>query len=83
MSETNDKTTGAPRSLYGLVGLLESAQKLNEIVEGVSSRRWAADNGFRLKDTSEWCEFYVSLKRAEREQANATGERPETRSEDA
>lgn len=40
--------------------LKESAQKLNEIVEGVRAERWAAD-GRRLKDTPEWCGFYVAL----------------------
>jgi hypothetical protein len=40
--------------------LLTAAKKLNEIVEGTRNERWAAD-GKRLKDTPEWCAFYVAL----------------------
>lgn len=55
--------------------LRESADKLNEIVEGIRNKRWAAD-GMRLKDTPEWCAFYCALKRAA-ESANAGAQRPE------
>lgn len=47
-----------------LIKLQKSAAALNEIVEGVRSERWAA-RGVRLKDTPEWTDFYVKLKRAE------------------
>jgi len=36
---------------------------LIEIVEGVSSERWNVD-GFRLKDTPEWVEFYVTVRKS-------------------
>ena len=48
-----------------LLDLLASANQLNEIVEGVRETRWAFDD-MRLKDTKEWCDFYVKLKRAAR-----------------
>jgi len=43
--------------------LVDAANRLNEIVEGVTSVRWSFKNS-RLKDTEEWCEFYVALNRA-------------------
>jgi hypothetical protein len=46
-----------------LSNLLNSAIRLNEIVEGGRGSRWEFD-GLRLKDTNEWCDFYVKLKRA-------------------
>lgn len=43
--------------------LIKAALELNEIVEGVRSERWVSDKtGRRLKDTKEWCEFYLALK---------------------
>jgi hypothetical protein len=46
-----------------LLDLLDSATRLNVIVEGVREKRWAFD-GYRFKDTAEWCDFYVKLQRA-------------------
>ena len=51
----------SPIALQGLVRLLDSATRLNEIVEGVRNERWEA-NGQRLKATPEWCDFYCKLK---------------------
>ena len=47
-----------------LLDLLASATRLNEIVEGVRSERWVGDTRRRLKDTPEWCDFYVKTRRA-------------------
>lgn len=47
-----------------LTALLGAAQNLNIIVEGVRNERWAS-KGVRLKDTREWVEFYLALKRVE------------------
>lgn len=46
--------------------LREASCNLVNLVEGVGSVRWAY-NGFRLKDTEEWCEFYVASNRAKEE----------------
>ena len=43
-----------------LLALIEAANNLNSIVEGIPSVRWAYD-GRRLKDTKEWCAFYCAL----------------------
>ena len=40
--------------------LLEASKALREIVEGVTSERWASA-GRRLKDAKAWCAFYVAL----------------------
>ena len=39
---------------------------LIEIVEGVRNQDWHC-NGHRLKDTPEWCAFYVSVRRTIKE----------------
>lgn len=36
--------------------------ELIEIVEGVRNERWSS-NGVRLKDTPEWCNLYVAVRR--------------------
>lgn len=51
--------------------LLKSCKALVEIVEGVRSERWNSD-GFRLKDTKEWCDFYVKFNRSEEPQLQTT-----------
>jgi len=43
----------------------EAGDALMEIVEGARSERWNV-NGFRLKDTPEWVQFYVSFRKAKR-----------------
>ena len=43
--------------------MLPEAKNLVEIVEGVRCVRWN-NNGFRLKDTPEWCAFYVAFNKA-------------------
>jgi hypothetical protein len=45
--------------------LEETGDALMEIVEGARSERWNV-NGFRLKDTPEWVQFYVSFRKAKR-----------------
>ena len=40
--------------------LADAAEKLIEIVEGVTSERWVGERGQRLKDTSAWVEFYCA-----------------------
>jgi hypothetical protein len=45
--------------------LRTASERLNEVVEGVASRRWGHE-GRRLKDTPEWCNFYVVVTRTKR-----------------
>jgi hypothetical protein len=45
--------------------LEEAGDALMEIVEGARSERWNV-NGFRLKDTPEWVQIYVSFRKAKR-----------------
>ena len=40
--------------------LADAAEKLIEIVEGVTSERWVGERGQRLKDTTAWVEFYCA-----------------------
>jgi hypothetical protein len=40
--------------------VLRCCGDLIEIVEGVQNKRWMDERGFRLKDTKEWCAFYVA-----------------------
>jgi hypothetical protein len=52
--------------------LIDSAEDLLEIVEGVRCQDWRARGGSfglgpRFKDTPEWVTFYVALKRVLRE----------------
>lgn len=42
--------------------LKKKCADLIKIVEGVGSSRWASPSGRRLKDTHEWCAFYVSAR---------------------
>jgi hypothetical protein len=52
---------------YELQNRIRQLEKVSasliEIVEGVSSERWNVD-GFRLKDTTEWVEFYVTVRKS-------------------
>lgn len=57
-----------------MASVVEAAIQLNEIVEGVRNNQWVA-GGLRLKDTPEWCAFYVSLNR-EIEQSNDQAQAP-------
>jgi hypothetical protein len=48
--------------------LIDSAEDLMEIVEGVRCQEWLSrSNGFRLKDTPEWASFFVAVKNVLRE----------------
>lgn len=49
--------------------LKKQADELNNIVEGVRYRDWRDERGMRLKDTKEWCAFYVALCKCEKEGA--------------
>lgn len=50
--------------------LLEAAERLVDIVEGVRSPNhpWRSKSrlGERLKDTPEWCKFYVEFNKAKK-----------------
>jgi len=59
MQPVKEKRRQPPPSKQEL--LLAAASKLNEIVEGVTSERWQNERGQRLKDTTEWAEFYCAL----------------------
>jgi hypothetical protein len=45
--------------------LINSISDLMEIVEGVRNERWQDERGRRLKDTREWCAFYVAFRNYE------------------
>lgn len=49
---------------HPLIDLVNAAKDLVEAVEGPRSVRWASPSGFRLKDTGEWCVFYVAVQKA-------------------
>ena len=42
--------------------LRAAAYNLLNLVEGVGCERWQNANGFRLKDTQQWVEFYIATK---------------------
>lgn len=50
--------------------VINAANWLNEMVEGISGAiehgTWRDEKGRRLKDTPQWVQFYVSLKRVGR-----------------
>lgn len=58
---------GTNKTNYELQNRIRQLEKVSasliEIVEGVSSERWNVD-GFRLKDTPEWVEFYVTVRKS-------------------
>jgi hypothetical protein len=58
---------GINKTNYELQNRIRQLEKVSasliEIVEGVSSERWNVD-GFRLKDTTEWVEFYVTVRKS-------------------
>lgn len=54
VDEGSPSLDSALRELHG------ATEALMEIVEGVRSQRWVGDFGGRLKDTPEWCRFYVA-----------------------
>jgi hypothetical protein len=57
----NTLKDGGPVTRSGaLLKLINAANDLNSIVEGVPSVRWA-NGSMRLKDTREWCAFYCAL----------------------
>ena len=66
MPNENQKTSveSALRELHG------ATEELMQIVEGVRSQRWVGDLGGRLKDTPEWCRFYVARCAVNRAQEN-------------
>jgi hypothetical protein len=48
--------------------LIDSAEDLMQIVEGVRCQEWrSASTDMRLKDTMEWVKFYVAVKNVLRE----------------
>ena len=58
---------GINKTNYELQNRIRQLEKVSasliEIDEGVSSERWNVD-GFRLKDTPEWVEFYVTVRKS-------------------
>lgn len=54
---TND---GGPERSAAVRRLIERANNLNSIVEGIQSVRWAYGR-CRFKDSREWCQFYSAL----------------------
>lgn len=61
-----DKLDGERKHYQDRINRLEeTGDALMEIVEGARSKRWNV-NGFRLKDTPEWVQFYVSFRKAKR-----------------
>lgn len=64
MSKKTKQTSELPATAAvhssALLALIEAANNLNSIVEGIPSVRWAHD-GRRLKDSKEWCAFYCAL----------------------
>ena len=58
---------GINKTNYELQNRIRQLEKVSAslivIVEGVSSERWNVD-GFRLKDTPEWVEFYVTVRKS-------------------
>ena len=58
---------GINKKNYELQNRIRQLEKVSasliEIVEGVSRERWNVD-GFRLKDTTEWVEFYVTVRKS-------------------
>lgn len=71
----------AKAELASLRKLENAARDLNQIVEGVKNERWASD-GRRLKDTPEWCAFYVALANFKMPSPNAKISQPEKNHED-
>lgn len=55
--------------------LMRVCQGMIDIVERVGCKDWRDQHGRRLKDTKEWVEFYVTVKRAA-EQVNAEVPKP-------
>ena len=51
--------------------LADAAEKLIEIVEGVTSERWVGERGQRLKDTTAWVKFYCAYSPIRDAKANA------------
>tara|TARA_R110000772_G_C13310276_1_gene440168 strand:+ start:17533 stop:17709 length:177 start_codon:yes stop_codon:yes gene_type:complete len=41
--------------------LVRTSNNLKNLVEGPDWLDWRDKNGRRLKDTNEWCQFYVAL----------------------
>ena len=61
------KCNGMEITSTDLLSLVSAANDLKEIVDGAQSKRWATDCGPRLRDTPEWCKFYTTLARVNRD----------------
>lgn len=44
-----------------VIRMLDKSRELVAIVEGVRLKKWADPSGRRLKNTPEWCGFYVAF----------------------
>lgn len=62
------QTAGVPdrKTLFEQAEVLAACYRLKELVEGVGCERWQNANGFRLKDTQQWVEFYNVVNRMQR-----------------
>lgn len=62
------QTAGVPdrKTLFEQAEVLAACYRLKELVEGVGCERWQNANGFRLKDTQQWVEFYNVVTRMQR-----------------
>lgn len=56
----------AKRQRDELAVVCNAAKSLVDFIEGLGSVRWAYD-GWRLKDTKEWCEFYCLVRKLNRD----------------
>jgi hypothetical protein len=78
MTTKNAENSEKPQAAVASSDLLACAIQLCEIVEGIRSPHdsWRSTHfcGRRLKDTPEWCAFYVALQKCQR--ANAPAQRP-------
>lgn len=62
------QTAGVPdrKTLFEQAEVLSACYRLKDLVEGVGCERWQNANGFRLKDTQQWVEFYNVVTRMQR-----------------
>lgn len=64
LTDKNDSQNEKPEIATEIANLIE-------IVEGVRSVRWEnVETGFRLKDTPEWCAFYVASSKQSKSRAD-------------
>ena len=62
------QTAGVPdrKTLFEQAEVLAACYRLKDLIEGAGCERWQNANGFRLKDTQQWVEFYNVVNRMQR-----------------